>query len=69
MVFGTKLVDDGHFVLDAKERAELLAGYPYMARNVRPFIGGEEFLNGSERWVLWLEEASPADLRNCPPDA
>lgn len=67
MVFGTKLVDDGHFVLDAEERAALLKDYPAMARYIRPFIGGEEFLNGGERWVLWLTNANPADLRACPP--
>ncbi len=66
MVFGTKLVDDGHFVLDAKERSDLLEAYPQMARYIRKFTGGEEFLNGSERWVIWLEDANPTDIRNCP---
>ncbi len=67
MVFGTKLVDDGHFVLDAAERATLLRDYTGIARYIRPYIGGEEFLNGGERWVLWLTDANPADLRACPP--
>ncbi len=66
MVFGTKVVDDGHFVLDAMERADLLKNHPGIAAYIRPFIGGEEFLNGGERWVLWLNEANPADLRACP---
>ena len=67
MVFGTKVVDDGHFVLDATERADLLRDYPKIAHYIRPFIGGEEFLNGGERWVLWLTDANPSDLRGCPP--
>ena len=67
MVFGTKIVDDGHFVLDASERTDLIANFPHIARYIRPFIGGEEFLNGGERWVLWLNDASPSDLRACPP--
>ena len=67
MVFGTKVVDDGHFVLDAAERADLLRDYPKISQYIRPFIGGEEFLNGGERWVLWLTNANPTDLRGCPP--
>jgi restriction-modification enzyme MmeI-like protein len=67
MVFGTKVVDDGHFVLDSTERVDLEREYPHISRYIRPFMGGEEFLNGRKRWVLWLTDASPNDLRTCPP--
>jgi hypothetical protein len=65
MVFGTKLVDDGHFVLDMHERDSLLVDCPEVAPFVRSFVGGEEFLNGSARWVLWLKDAPPALIRSC----
>lgn len=29
-------------------------------------ISANEFLNGKPRWCLWLEEATPADLRSLP---
>ncbi|HMK55429.1 MAG TPA: DNA methyltransferase, partial [Dissulfurispiraceae bacterium] len=67
MIFGTKLVDDGHFVLSTTERANLIKDCPGMKRFLRPLIGGEEFLNASERWCLWLNDASPTELRSCPP--
>jgi hypothetical protein len=67
MVFGTKLVDDGHFVLDDAEREKMLRANPELAPYLRPFTGGEEFLNGWQRWVLWLEDAPPALLRNSLP--
>jgi hypothetical protein len=65
MVFGTKLVDDGHFVLNSDERDALLHECPDVEPFLRTFIGGEEFLNGSERWVIWLKNAPPALVRNC----
>jgi hypothetical protein len=65
MVFGTKLVDDGHFVLNSDERNALLHECPDVKPFLRTFIGGEEFLNGSERWVIWLTNAPPALVRNC----
>lgn len=65
MVFGSKIVDDGHFVLDQNERDRLLVNCPEAAPFVRPFIGGEEFLNGTARWVLWLKDAPPNLVRGC----
>ena len=65
MVFGTKIVDDGHFVLTREERDAFAAQNPDAAPFLRPFIGGDEFLNGTERFVLWLKDAPPALIRNC----
>jgi type I restriction-modification system DNA methylase subunit len=67
MIFGTKLVDDGHLVLSTEERNDLTQRFPYVASFIRPFTGGEEFLNGRERWCLWLNDAKPQDIRGCPP--
>lgn len=67
MVFGTKLVDDGHLTLDDEQRARLLETYPFTQDWIRPLIGGEEFLNGTSRWCLWLNDADPSLLKRCPP--
>jgi len=66
MVFGTKLVDDGHLVLTPEERLSLLNECPKMKPYLRPLTGGDEFLNGTVRWCLWLNDANPVDLRGCP---
>ena len=39
---------------------------PEAAAFIRPFLGSEEFINGLERWCLWLKHAEPAQLRNMP---
>lgn len=67
MVFGTKLVDDGHLTLDEHEKQQLIDSYSFTHAWIRPLIGGEEFLNGTTRWCLWLNNAEPRLLKQCPP--
>ena len=67
MSFGNQPIDGGNLILNEKERDELLYEAPQAAAWLRPFLGSREFLNGVERWCLWLEDVSPQELRNCPP--
>jgi hypothetical protein len=64
---GSKPVDDGQLILSDTERDELLATYKATKAWIRPFIGSEEFINGSRRWCLWLNDATPTALRAVPP--
>ncbi len=66
LIIGSKPIDGGHYILAADERDALLAECPEAAPYVRPFIGSREYLNGGERWILWLGEAPPALLRQAP---
>ena len=66
IVFGSMPNDGGHLLLDAAERAELLRIEPGAKEFIRQFVGSEEFINGIERWCLWLAEAPPAKLRALP---
>jgi hypothetical protein len=63
---GSKPVDGGHYILDAGERREFLAAEPEAATFIRPFVGGREHINGSERWILYPEGASTETLRRLP---
>ena len=36
------------------------------SKYIRPYIGADEFINNKERYCLWLEKASPADLKKLP---
>jgi hypothetical protein len=53
----------GNLILNGETRAEILAETPDMDRIIRPFVGSEEFLNGTERWCLWLADAPPDLIR------
>ena len=66
MQFGSMPNDGGHLLLTPQEKAELIAEAPDAADYLRRFVGAEEFLNGVERWCLWLKDAPGAVLRTIP---
>jgi hypothetical protein len=63
---GSQPTDGGHLVLSEKEHADLLAREPDAGKWIRPFIGGEELLNGGKRWCLWLKDITLPELRSLP---
>ena len=63
---GTKPVDGGHYILDREEKEEFLMKEPEATNLLRPFIGGREYINGIERWLLHVSEVSPSTLRSLP---
>ena len=66
MVFGSKAVDFGHFVIEESEIDEFLETEPLAKRWVREYIGGEEFINKTKRFCLWLKGIAPNELRAMP---
>jgi hypothetical protein len=66
MVNGSKPADGGHLVLSDLEKNELIASEPLSEEWIRPFMGSEEFINGIQRWCLWLVDCSPQVLRKMP---
>lgn len=66
MKAGGKPTDGGFLILSPEERAGLLADEPEAAKWVRPFSMGAEFINGKDRYCLWLVGASSADIASTP---
>ena len=67
MTYGSMANDNGHLLLDEIEREELLREHIHLAPYVRPFVGGQEFINDERRWCLWLQGISPAVLKASKP--
>lgn len=63
---GTKPVDNGHYIFDARERQAFLTSEPGATKAMRPFLGGYEFINGEGRWLLHTADLSPAEMRAMP---
>lgn len=63
MSFGNQPRDGGHFVISAEERVVMLTKEPFLEKWLRPYVGAEEFINGKERWCLWLKDVTPADVK------
>ena len=68
LVFGSMPNDDGHLSdWSPERRADLLARYPQAAPLFRRITGSHEYINGIERWCLWLPAAAPDLIRSIPP--
>ena len=66
IVIGSKPVDQGNYIFTEAEREEFLKTEPGAAQFLRPYIGAEELINGSIRYILALQEATPAQLSRLP---
>jgi len=66
MVIGSKPIDGGHYIFTPTEHAAFLEIEPEAAPLLRPFVGAREFLQGGQRWILALQEASPDILARLP---
>ena len=64
--FGNQPIDGGHLILNEEEKDKLLSESPKAIGFLRKFVGSEEFINGIERWCLWLKDAEPDELRQIP---
>ena len=66
LVSGSQPIDDGEYIFNMEERAELLESEPDAAPFLRPYVGAREYLQGGERWILALRDASPTTLKSLP---
>ena len=66
LVSGSQPIDNGEYIFNAEERAELLEAEPDAAQFLRPYVGAREYLQGGERWILALQKASPTMLKSLP---
>ncbi len=63
---GNKPIDGGHYLFKTEERDEFIAKEPSSEKWFRRWLGADEFINGWERWCLYLGECSPDELRRMP---
>ena len=66
MQSGNKPIDDGNYLFTPEQRDEFVKREPAAAPYFRRWLGGEEFINGIERWYLWLGQCQPDQLRKLP---
>jgi len=66
IVFGSMPNDGGHLLLSPEEKTELLITERKAAKWIKPILGSVEFINGIDRYCLWLAGITPAELRAMP---
>lgn len=63
---GNKPIDGGYYLFTLAEKDAFLALEPGATRFFHRWYGSQEFIKGIERWVLWVGEATPAELSQLP---
>lgn len=63
---GNKPIDGGNYLFTEQEKDIFLLKEPKAAKWMRPWIGSDEFINGYQRYCLWLGDCPPEELRSMP---
>ncbi len=66
MMYGSKPTDGGFYILSNEEKIDFLIKEPNAGKFIKPFLSAREYLNGEKRWCIWLVDANPNELKNCP---
>jgi hypothetical protein len=66
MSFGNMPLDSGNLLLSDSEKIEFVKKEPKAEKFIKPLISAYEFLNGENRWCLWLVNAEPGELKAMP---
>ncbi|MDY5153197.1 DNA methyltransferase [Actinobaculum suis] len=63
---GFQATDNGYLLLSADEYEDIITEEPAAEKWIRPFSMGQEFINGVDRYCLWLVDVTPADFKDLP---
>ena len=66
MIWGNKPADGGNLIIEAEDYDAFIAQEPQAAKWIHPLLGAVEYLHNKKRYCLWLEGASPAELKSMP---
>ena len=63
---GVQMIDNGLYTFSKLEKIEFLDNEPSAHDLFRKFIGGDEYINGYYRWILYLRDVDPGRLKSLP---
>lgn len=63
---GGKPTEGGFLILSGTQKEELLSMEPRASRFIRPYMMGKDFIMRKPRYCLWMVDADPALVRQCP---
>ena len=64
--FGTQPIDGGHYIFTDDTKREFLNNEPNAKKYFKLFIGAEELINGTSRWILILQNVPANELQKLP---
>jgi hypothetical protein len=60
--YGSMAIDEGILILSDEEKKEAVKNDEILKKFIRPFTGGDEFLNNFKRWCIWLYDVNPKEF-------
>lgn len=66
MGIGNKPIDGGFYLFTDEEKRDFLNKEPKAGAYFHRWVGAKEFINGINRWCLWLGDASFSELKELP---
>lgn len=63
---GSQPTDGGNLIVTEEDYDGFMKQEPASAKYIRRFLGADEFLNGKNRYCLWLDGISPKELQGMP---
>lgn len=66
MSYGNKANDKGGLIFSIEEYEETITKYPELKGYFKKLIGADEFINGSYRYCLWINEKQFKDIKDNP---
>ena len=63
---GVQMIDNGILTFTHNEYENFISVEPKSRKYFRKYIGGDEYINGFHRWILYLADSSPSELRHLP---
>jgi hypothetical protein len=66
MNFGSMPNDGGYLLLDKNEYTDLLRISPEAKKFIKKTLGGQEFINGTTRYCIWVEESDLDEAKKIP---
>ena len=66
MIYGNIPRDGGNYTFTDEEKDEFLKIEPKAKPYMFKFLGSKEFINGTQRWILFLRDCPPNELKKMP---
>jgi hypothetical protein len=63
---GNSPYDGGHFLFSEDEKNVFINKEPNAQKFIKHFLGAKEFINGINKYCLWLKDASPEEIKKLP---
>ena len=66
MDYGNKATDGGNLILSPAEMNEIISSNPESAKFIKRYYGSEDFINGLERYCIWVSDSQYDEARLIP---